>query len=168
MLEIFALPYFAVSGVIGWVIFEPFLRANDSETLSRASVVTTDLLAICLPVGVLLALARWGMPEGSVSPWLQLAVIAMALLFAMTALTTGLFLVPKKTPLPFIKRMTLVGIIAPSGILLMMGWIALLIYACFFSVVYFAPSSIAIALATLGLRVLSVWVCRQNVPSSVD
>ncbi|MEM6978290.1 MAG: hypothetical protein AAF539_01400 [Planctomycetota bacterium] len=166
MLEIFALPYIFVSGVIGWAIFEPFVRVEKSESLSLAKVAITDLLAIAVPVSVLFLSARWMMPENILSFWVQSIVIMSALLFAATALAAGLFLVPKAFQVTFLKRMIVVGIIAPFGILLTVGWIGLLVWACIYSIVYFAPTSIAIAAATFGLRVLALWVCQMD--SQVD
>ena len=162
MLEIFALPYFAVSGVIGWVIFQPFFHADDSESLSLANVTITDLLAISLPVSVLFASAKWMMPESILSLTVQAIVVAVALLFAVIALTAGLFLVPKRFQVTFVKRMAVVGIIAPFGILLSIGWVGFLVWASAYSILYLVPSSIAIAAATSGLRILGVWVCQAE------
>ena len=157
MLEVFALPYFAVSGVIGWAIFQPFFRSEDSD--SPASIATTDLLAIALPVSVFFLLAKLMMPVSILSLAVQAIVIVTALLFAAIALAVGLFLVAKTTQVTFPKRMLVVGVIAPFGILLTVGWIGLLIWPCAYSMLYLAPSSIAIAAATFGLRVLGSWVC---------
>ncbi|MEM8913276.1 MAG: hypothetical protein AAGC97_16030 [Planctomycetota bacterium] len=165
MLEVFALPYFAVSGVIGWFIFAPFFRVDSSESLSRSSITISDLLAISIPVSVLFSAASWMMPVSIASPWVQAIVIATAFGFAATALTAGLFLVPKTIEVTSLKRMTIVGIIAPFGILLMVGWIGFLIWACVVSIVYLAPSMIAIAAVTAGLRGLSRWACQPKKPS---
>ena len=162
MLEIFALPYFAVSGLIGWIIFAPFFRIEESESLSRANVTISDLLAISLPVSVLFASTRWIVPADVQSPVIQAIVVVGALLFALTALTVGLFLVPKKFQVTFMKRMATVGIIAPLGILLVVGWIGFLIWACTYSMLYLPPSMIALAAATAGLRVLGLWVCQED------
>jgi hypothetical protein len=89
-------------------------------------------------------------------------VVASALLFAVIALTAGLFLVPKTFQVTFFKRMAVVGIIAPFGLLLTIGWIGFLIWASTYSIMYLAPSSIAIAAATSGLRILGVWVCQAE------
>ncbi|MEM8670082.1 MAG: hypothetical protein AAGG48_21320 [Planctomycetota bacterium] len=167
MLEIFALPYFAVSGVIGWAIFEPFIRLNDSEPLSPSKLTTTDLLAIPLPASVLFAAARLTMPASFVSIIMQLLVIVVALLFAVTALTTGLLIMPKTITVPFPKRMSVVGLIAPFGILITIGWVGFLIWACSYSMLYLVPSSIAVAAAIAGLRVLGFWVC-QTEPEVVE
>ena len=169
MLEIFALPYFVVSGVIGWAVFSPFFRVNDSDSLSCSSVTTSDLLAISLPISVVFVTANWMFPIDIPSLWVQALVIAIALAFAIIALTTGLFLVPKTFQITFLKRMAIVGVIAPSGILLTLCWIGLLVWACVYSILYLIPSMIAVALATIGLRMLGLWVCqaewtRQPVP----
>jgi hypothetical protein len=162
MLEIFALPYFAISAVIGWVIFQPFFRTEESESLSLTSITISDLLALSLPVGILFLSARWVMPDSILSLSVQAIVVAIALLFGAVALTVGLFLVPKKFQVTFLKRMAVVGIIAPFGILLTVGWIGLLIWAGTYSILYLVPSSIAIAAATSGLRMLGSWVCRAE------
>ena len=161
MLEIFALPYFAITGLVGWAVFEPFFRADENElTLSFAKIAITDLLAVCVPVGVLLSAARWIMPDTISSLAVQTTVLSLALLFAVLALAAGLFLVCKTTELTFFKRLAIVGIIAPFGILLTVGWVAFLVWTCTFSVLYAVPSSLAIAAATYGLRMLGLWVCQ--------
>ena len=58
--------------------------------------------------------------------------------------------------------MAVVGIIAPFGILLTFGWIGLLIWAAAYSILYLVPSSIALAAAASGLRMLGVWVCQAE------
>ena len=162
MFEIFALPYFAISGVIGWAIFEPFFRTNDSDSLSPADITISDLLAATLPVSVLFSCARWMMPASVPSLFEQVIVVASALLFAVIALTAGLYLIPKKFQVTFFKRMAVVGIIAPFGLLLTIGWIGLLIWASAYSIVYLVPSSIAIAASTSVLRFLGFWVCQDE------
>ena len=170
MLEIFALPYFAVSGVIGWVIFEPFFRNDRSESLSAANITTSDLLAISFPVSVLFSCATWMMPVSIRSLTVQAIVVGIALLFAVSALTAGIYLVPKTFQVTFLKRITVVGIIAPFGILLTIGWIGFLIWACAYSILYLAPSSLAIATSIAALRVLGFWVCQDesDVAESAD
>lgn len=162
MLEIFALPYFAVSGVIGWVIFEPFFRNDESESLARADLAITDLLAISLPISVLFASVTWMMPARIRSLEVQAVVITSGLLFAAVALTLGLILVPRTFHLTFLKRMAIVGVIAPLGILLTIGWVGFLIWSWSYSILYLAPSSMAIAAAIAGLRILGVWVCQRE------
>lgn len=174
MLEIFALPYFAISGVIGWLIFQPFFRTGESKSLASANIAITDLLALSLPVGVLFSSARWMMPVSILSTSVQAIMLVVASLFAVTALTAGLFLMPKTFQVTFLKRMAIVGVIAPFGILLTIGWIGVLIWSGTYSISYLAPSSIAIAAATSGLRILGFWACqadskemeRATVPSS--
>lgn len=161
MLEIFALPYFVVSGVIGWAIFTPFFRANDSE-LSSVSVAISDLLALPLPVSFVLLTSRWAIPAGSRSPMVQVFVLVSALVFAAMTLAASLFLVPQKFPISFLKRVITVGIIAPFGILLTIGWIGVLVWACVYSIVYLVPVMGLIALVTFGLRLLSLWACRPE------
>lgn len=160
MLEIFALPYFAVSGVIGWVIFQPFFRSEDTD--ARVSIATTDLLAIALPVSILFLLAKWMMPVSILSLAVQAVVVASALVFASATLAVGLFLVTRTTQVTFPKRLAVVGIIAPFGIFLTLGWVGLLIWPCVHSMMYLAPTSIAIAFAAYGLRLLGSWVCQES------
>ena len=162
MLEIFALPYFLISGLIGWAIFAPFFRINESESLSCANVTISDLLAISLPVSVIFLSANRMMPVSILSLSVQASVLVIAFVFAMATLTAGLFLVPKQFQVTFLKRMTIVGIIAPFGILLTIGWIGFLVYACVYSILYLAPSMVAIAAATSGLHLLGLWVCESE------
>jgi hypothetical protein len=162
MLEIFALPYFAISGAIGWTIFEPFLRNDRYESLSPAKITTTDLLATFFPVSVIFACASWMIPVNTLSFSVQAVVVAIALLFAVIGLTAGLFLMPKTFQVAFLKRMAVVGIIAPFGLLLTIGWIGFLIWVSGYSIIYLAPSAIALAAATSGLRILGVWVCQAE------
>ncbi len=160
MLEIFAVPYFAISGVIGWVIFEPFFRRGESESFTLVNITTTDLLAVTIPISLIFLCAGWILPENIMSLPIQLVVIATAMLFAVLALILGLFLLPDNASISFFKRMAVVGIITPIGILLTLGWIGLLIWAGAHSMLYLAPSSIAIAAMCSGLRILGRWVCR--------
>ena len=92
----------------------------------------------------------------------QATVAAGALLFAVPWLTAGLFLVPKTFQGTFLKRMAVMGVIAPFGIILTIGWIGFLIWACAYSLLYIVPSTIAIAAATFGLRILGLWVCQAD------
>ncbi|MEL6105024.1 MAG: hypothetical protein AAFU85_03270 [Planctomycetota bacterium] len=160
MLEIFAFPYFVVSGVIGWAIFAPFFHINEFDSLSRAKVATSDLLAVSLPVSFVFLSSNWIMPLGIQSPWVQALVLVLALAFAATALIAGLFLVPKEFRVTSLKRMAIVGVISPFGILLTVGWVGLPVWACLHSIAYLIPSMVAIATATLGLRMLGLWVCQ--------
>lgn len=162
MLEIFAFPYFVVSGVIGWSIFAPFVHVDVTGSLSRSKVTITDLLAVSFTVSMFVATACWMMPETIRTVWVQVLVLVMALLFAALALTAGLFLVPKSFQVTFLQRMAIVGVVAPSGILLTVGWIGLPVWACFQSISYFAPSMIVIAAATAGLRMVALWICRSD------
>ena len=160
MLEIFALPYFAISGVIIWAVFGPFFQANESDSLSCASLTISDLLAMPLPVSVVILTANCLIPQSISSIAIQAIVLVVALTFAVISLTLGLMLVPKKFGLSFLKRIVIGGIIAPFGILLTIGWIGFLIWACVYSISYFVPSMILIAIATFGLHALSVWICQ--------
>ena len=60
------------------------------------------------------------------------------------------------------------GFIAPFGILLTVGWIGFLIWACAYSLLYSVPSTVAIAATTLGLRMLSFWVCQDDPKAVVE
>lgn len=160
MLEVFALPYLAVTGGITWAIFEPFFRINDADSPSRAHVTISDLLAAPLPVSFVFLGAGWIMPAGSLAFSVQVIVLVSALALAATSLVVGLFLVPRTFQVTFLKRMAIVGVIAPFGTLLTIGWIGIAGWACFYSIAYLAPAMVGIALATFGLRVLSLWVCQ--------
>lgn len=162
MLEIFAIPYFGFSGVIGWAIFEPFFRIEKTDSLSAAKLAISDLLAISVPVSIFFLGAQWIMPESIRSPYVQATVVTTAMLYAVTALTLGLFLIPKTIQVTFAERMAVVGVIAPFGIILTIGWIGFLIWASAYSILSLVPASIAIAAATAGLRFLGVWICRSD------
>ena len=161
MLEIFAFPYFVVSGVIGWLIFKPFFRSAEFEPLSPAKVTIADLMAISFPSGVLFAFTAWLMPPAMRSPSIQFMVVTFAMLFAVTSLWVGVLLAPSMFQNAFAKRMILVGVISPFGILLMIGWVGLLIWSGSYSILYLAPVSVAIAAMVTALRLLSVWVCQR-------
>jgi hypothetical protein len=118
MLEIFALPYLAISGVIGWLIFQPLLPTHESESLLPAKITITDLLAISFPISVVFAFARCAIPFANMSRAMQATVAAGALLLAIPWLTAGLFLVPKTFQATFLKHMVVMGVIAPFGIIL--------------------------------------------------
>ena len=162
MFEIFVVPYMVISGVIGFAVFEPFFRFDNFETLSLSKLTIGDLLAIIFPIGVLFAIARWTIPEDVGSISIQLMVVAVVLLFAMIALVAGLFLIPDDRPLDLPKRMAIVGVVTPFGILLTLGWIGLLAWAGVYSTVYLVPCVLAIAVATSVLRVLAMWSCRNS------
>ena len=162
MLEIFALPYLAISGVIGWLIFQPLLPTHESESLLPAKITITDLLAISLPISIAFSFARLIAPLGDMSGSMQATVAVTALLVAIPWLAAGLFLVPKTFQITFFKRVAIMGFIAPFGILLTVGWIGFLIWACAYSLLYSVPSTVAIAAATFGLRMLGLWVCQDN------
>ena len=161
MLEIFAFPYFLVSGVIGWVIFKPFFRANEIESLSCAKITIADLLAISLPAGVLFAVSSLITPPQIRSPLVQMTIVALTMLFAVSSLWVSLLLVTRMCSDSFIKRMTLVGMICPFGIIFAFGWVGLLIWSGSHSISYLAPVSVAMAAGIFALRHLSVWVCQD-------
>ncbi|MEM7474754.1 MAG: hypothetical protein AAF483_07165 [Planctomycetota bacterium] len=163
MLEIFALPYLATTGLIGWLVFGPFFQLNETQPLSLSKVAISDLLAVSLPVGALFSFTRWLLPPESQSTWVQLIVFFSNLSFAAGSLITGLLLMPKKFQIPFLKRITVVGIIAPFGILTTAGWIVFLVWAGQYSVMLLAPAMLFIAALTFGLRLLTLWVCNTEV-----
>ena len=162
MLEIFALPYLAISGVIGWLIFRPFLPTHESDSVFPAKITITDLLAISLPISIVFSLTRWIEPLGDMSRSMQATVVVTAFVFAVPWLAAGLFLVPKTFQVTFFQRMLVMGVIGPFGILLTVGWIGLLIWACTQSLIYIVPATLLIAAATLGLRMLGSWVCQSD------
>lgn len=162
MLEIFAFPYFVVSGVIGWIIYKPFFRSVEFEPLSPTKLTVTDLLATSLPVGLVFSFSNWLVPHTRMTPYVQLAVISSGLLIALTSLAIGMFLTPRTTNPTFAKRMVLVGVVGPFGVLLAIGWVGLLIWSGSYSILYLAPVSIGIAAATWALRCLSLWVCASS------
>lgn len=160
MLEVFALPYLAVTGMIVWAVFEPFFRVNDLDSLSCAKVTISDLLAAPLPVSFVFLTVGWIVPPQSLSSSVQALVLVSGLALAATSLLVGLFLVPKTFRVTFPKRIAIVGVIAPFGTLLTIGWIGIAGWACFHSIAYLAPAMFIIGSATLGLRRLAMWVCR--------
>ena len=162
MLEIFALPYLAISGVIGWLIFRPFLPTHESDSVFPAKITITDLLAISLPISIVFSLTRWIEPLGDMSRSMQATVVVTAFVFAVPWLAAGLFLVPKTFQVTFFQRMLVMGVIGPFGILLTVGWIGFLIWACTQSLIYIVPATLLIAAATLGLRMLGSWVCQSD------
>ena len=152
----------AISGVIGWLIFQPLLPTHESESLLPAKVTITDLLTISFPISVVFAFARCAIPFANMSRAMQATMAAGALLLAVPWLTAGLFSVPKTFQATFLKRMVVMGVMAPFGIILTIGWIGFLIWACAYSLLYIVPSTIAIAAATFGLRILGLWVCQAD------
>lgn len=161
MLEVFAIPYFAVSALIGWAIFAPFFKHADVDGLTRSRLLTVDLMAVFVPVGGLFAFVQWVMPTYGRQMAVQAVVIFGALALAAMSLMTGLFLVPNHRPISFAHRMIVVGIVAPAGLLLTFAWVAMLAWASTYSVMYLVPATIAIASATAGLRLVGLWVCRE-------
>ncbi|MFN3193777.1 MAG: hypothetical protein ACE361_24905 [Aureliella sp.] len=159
MLEIFALPYIGVTGLIGWAIFAPFFRFHASQPLTRAKLAIGDLLALSFQVSIVLSVAGWITPVSELSLTKKLLVVLAAFLYAAASLTAGLFLLPRALAVSFLQRMAVIGVIAPFGILLTVGWVVFLTWACMQSVMYFAPAMIAIAAVTQALRMLTLWVC---------
>ena len=168
MLEIFAVPYLGVSAFIGWAVFGPFFRATDDiESTSMARVATTDLLAIPLPFAVMFQIAESTMPERMDTFLFQGIVLAVSAMFAAAVLGTGLWILPKSFPVNFPKRLTVIGVIAPLGLTLTIGWVGFLLWAGSHSMTWLIPSSAAIVLAIVGLRFLSLWICRPNTDGAI-
>ena len=165
MLEIFAIPYIFVTGWIGWLIFEPLVRIDEPQPLTRAKIVLSDLLSVTLPVSVLAASAKLLIPESSLSLTVQLIVITFVLVFVALAFAAGLYLIPKRPKVSLIKRTTVIAVIAPFGSLLTLGWIGFLTWACVYSVMYLAPAMVVVGAATQGLRMLTLWVCQGETKS---
>lgn len=167
VLEVFAVPYLGISAVIGWVIFEPFFRdgvvGSSADPPPPAGVAITDLMAVVVPLGVSFAWAGWAMPEAIRSPTVQAIVIGLMTLFAAAAWVLGLFLLPPASRGVFLKRMAVVGIISPLGIVMTVGWIGFILWAGGYSILALVPSTVGVAACSAGLRVLSVWVCRPAV-----
>ena len=159
MLEIFALPYILATGIIGWAIYEPFFRTHEFESPPLAQVAIADLLAVSLQIAVFFTCVKWLTPIDELSLWGWGIVLLSALVFAVTSLVAGLFLVPRAAQMTFLKRMVIIVVIAPFGITLTIGWVGILSWACFYSVMYLAPAMFIVAAAMFGLRKLTLWVC---------
>jgi len=92
----------------------------------------------------------------------------MALMFAVisavafSGLMLSLFLWDKMETQNSAKRMTLVGIVIPVGFTLTMAWVALPLYALGQSLLLAIPAMPSIAIITLVLRGLSLWICRSE------
>ena len=162
MLEIFAFPYFVVSGVIGWLIYKPFFHSVEFEPLSPTKITITDLLATSFPVGIVFSFSNWLVPPSRMTPYVQLAVITSGFLILLISLAVGLFLTPRTSNPTFAKRLMLVGVVGPFGVLLAIGWVGLLIWSGSYSIMYLAPVSFGIGAATWALRCLSLWMCASS------
>ena len=161
-MEIIVLPYIAVSFVIGWAVFSPFLKFDDLSRLSLGRITTSDLLAICLPLSVLLTVARWTIPKDAISVWVLLLIGLLILVFAFLGLVAGLFLIDKMGATTSFKRMATIGVIVPLGSLLTIAWIAFPLVALAYSVPYAIAATLAIGILTVLLRGLSEWVCHRD------
>ena len=113
MLEIFAFPYFVVSGVIGWIIYKPFFRSVEFEPLSPDQAHrnrSSRHLATgwtCFLVFQLVSAARKNDPLRSIGSDF------IGSLIALTSLAIGMFLTPRTSNPTFAKRMVLVGVVGP-------------------------------------------------------
>lgn len=93
---------------------------------------------------------------------MKIGVLIIALVFAAATLVSGLYLIPKTAEVTFLKRASVVGVIAPFGIIMIIGWIGFLTWAGFYSILYPIPTMILIAAITIGLRRLALWVCQPE------
>lgn len=167
MMEIFVLPYLAISAAIGYAVFQPFLRFDEFESLSCEKPSTGDLLAIMFPISVLFAVAKSVAPDRVLSPTTQLVVVLTAFFFAAVSLAAGLFLLPKEGRTSAVKRMAIIGVVVPFGLLLAIGWIGPLIWAAVYSTLYLVPGTVGILAATVLLRLLASWAC-HNTPTRAN
>ena len=155
----------AISFIIGWAIFSPFAVIEDLKVWSFSKIQTSDLFAIFLPTGFLLALANWITPLAKL-PVIALSAIAVTiLLFSASALFTGLFLLAKMEKKPPLKRITLIGAVIPLGALLSLIWIMFPVYAFASSIFYAMAATLAVAPITMALRLLSSWLCKSQSPA---
>lgn len=160
MLEIFGIPYLGVTGVIGWLIFAPFFQSHEAPLSFPTRVTISDLLTLPLTMGVFFSFAGWLVPLRTQSLLLQSSVMVIGLLFSVATLTLGLFLLPENNGTS-LKRITVVGLIAPLGGLLTFAWVGFVVWVSTYSVMYLVPAMIVIAALTFGLRTLTLWVCKD-------
>ena len=154
----------AISFFIAWAVFSPFAEIDDLHNWTFSKIETSDLFAIFLPCGFLLALVRWVVPVVQL-PALAWALSAGAILrLSVLGFVTGLFLLAKMNRKPALKRMAIIGIVIPIGSLLTLAWIAIPFFAFASSMFYAIPATAAIAPITLALRWLNTWACKIESP----
>jgi len=163
-MEIIILPYMAISFFIGWAIFSPFADLENIDRWTFAQIEMSDVLSVFLPVSFLLAFVTWALEATSVA-FIGWSIIAAAIfIFAFFGFAVGLYLLAKMNHKPPLKRMVLIGVIIPAGILLTLWWFTIPMVALAGSVAYSIPAVIAIVPFTWILRCLSNWVCTGNSP----
>ncbi|MEM7783267.1 MAG: hypothetical protein AAF939_04330 [Planctomycetota bacterium] len=161
-MEIIVIPYFAISCVIGWVIFSPFSAIEDLDDWTFAKVEIVDLLAIFLPIGLLLALSNQIIPFGKTPTVIVVIIASSIFLFAIFSFFVSLFVFAKLDNLAASKRMATIGILIPMGSILTLAWIAIpvVFYASYGFLA--APITFAMMPLTIVLRILSAWVCQTK------
>ncbi len=162
MLEIFGIPYLGVTGVIGWLIFAPFFTNHEATVAFPTRATISDLLTLPLTMGVFFSFVGLLIPLKTQTLFLQSTVLVIGLLFSVSTLALGLLLLPKNIELSTLKRITVVGLIAPLGGLLTFAWVGLVVLVSTYSVMYLVPAMIVIAALTFSLRTLTLWVCRTE------
>ena len=158
-MEIIVLPYMVISFSIAWAVFSPFADVDGLHEWSFSKIETIDLLAIFLPACCLLAVFKLTVPSGTLSMPILGLIALFIVLFALSGLVVGLFLLAKMRRTSSFKRMAVIGIIVPLGSLLTIAWIGLPLVAFAGSVIFAIPATVAVVPLTWGLRVLSRWVC---------
>ncbi|MEC8557284.1 MAG: hypothetical protein VXZ82_19965 [Planctomycetota bacterium] len=127
---------------------------------TRATIC--DLLTLPLTMGVFFSFVGLLIPLKTQTLFLQSTVLVIGLLFSVSTLALGLLLLPKNIELSTLKRITVVGLIAPLGGLLTFAWVGLVVLVSTYSVMYLVPAMIVIAALTFSLRTLTLWVCRTE------
>lgn len=161
-MEVIVLFYMAISFFIGWAIFSPFAEVEDLREWSFSRIETADLFAVFLPFSFFLSMILWTIPkESQTVPMVVVAIIGISIL-ALVGFFVALFLLAKMAKTSPAKRMALIGIVMPLGSTLTLAWVVLPLVALANSILYAIPATFGIAIATLVLRLLSDWVCRNN------
>lgn len=162
MLEIVILPYMAVSFAIGWAIFSPFSTLEELDSLSFARLETVDLISCFIPLSFLLAIATWAIPFSEATTVLLPVVVGVAIVFTIFSLAASLYLLSKIELKSSLRRMAVGGVVVPFGLLMAIAWIAVPLWAFSYSILYSMPATLAVAIATVVIRRLSVWVCEEQ------
>ncbi|MEM9825384.1 MAG: hypothetical protein AAF958_02285 [Planctomycetota bacterium] len=157
MMEIFVAPYLAVSAGIGYAVFGPLLPSDEFDSLKLSQLNTIDLIAIMFPISLFFALCNWLVPDDGVRASVVLSAFLSTVVYACCALALGLYLLPESISVAAHKRSIIIGIVAPFGLLLAIGWIGPLIWAISYSTIYLVPATVAIVIATSALRLMTLW-----------
>ena len=163
MFEIVIPFYMAITVLIGWAIYSPFVGAGSSQEQSFAKIQLSDLFAVFLPTGVVLALATSAVPNEKMTFIGTMIVIAGTSFLALAGLLVGLFLLARMSKITVVKRMTMIGILIPASLPLILAWGLLPIYAFAVSIHLMIPATLAIAISTYFLRLISVWICNNTI-----